>query len=182
MSLVRCHGPGGRSPGSPCPTYVMYHVNGKRMDVICHVIANGKVAGNPDCIGWLPGASGDRDLRRPISACSRLAWAGRRDLRSRAGGAADAVPGVFPGGGERGGTGPRQPFDGRQASAPRRPRSAPSGHHGPLGAIRIFMVLASRSRSKAAGAPSMLAISEVRSATWSAPSASRAITSANSSA
>jgi transketolase len=40
------------------------------------------------------------------------------------------------------------------------------GRHGPLGAMRIFMVFASRSRSKAAGAPSMLAISEVRSATW----------------
>ena len=57
-----------------------------------------------------------------------------------------------------------------------------AGLHGPCGAMRIFMVFASRSRSKAAGALSMLAISEVRSATWSAPSASRAITSANSSA
>src|ERR1700745_1604510 len=53
-------------------------------------------------------------------------------------------------------------------------------HHAPFGAMRIFMVLASRSRSKAAGAPSMLAICEVRSATCSAPSASRGITSANS--
>jgi len=32
--------------------------------------------------------------------------------------------------------------------------------------MRIFMMFASRSRSKAAGAPSMLAISEVRSATY----------------
>jgi hypothetical protein len=53
------------------------------------------------------------------------------------------------------------------------------GHHDPLGAIRIFIVLASRRRSKAAGAASILAISDVRSATWSAPSASRAITSVN---
>jgi hypothetical protein len=62
-SLVRCHGPGGPVTGSPCPTYVTYHVNGKRMDVICHVIADGKAVGVPDCMGWLPRAPGDRDLR-----------------------------------------------------------------------------------------------------------------------
>jgi len=53
--------------------------------------------------------------------------------------------------------------------------------HEPFGAMKIFIVLASRSRSKAAGASSMPAISEVKSATWSPPSVSREITSANSS-
>ena len=47
--------------------------------------------------------------------------------------------------------------------------------------MKIFIVLAFRSRSKAAGASSMPAISEVRSATRSSPSVSREITSANSS-
>ena len=37
--------------------------------------------------------------------------------------------------------------------------------------MKIFIVLASRSRSKAPGAASMPAISEARSATWSPPSA-----------
>ena len=47
--------------------------------------------------------------------------------------------------------------------------------------MKIFIVLASRSRSKAAGAASMPVISEVRSATWSPPSVSRAITAVDSS-
>jgi hypothetical protein len=38
---------------------------------------------------------------------------------------------------------------------------AVSRYRGPFGATRSFMVLATPSRSKAVGAPSMLAISEV---------------------
>jgi hypothetical protein len=53
--------------------------------------------------------------------------------------------------------------------------------HEPFGAMKIFIVLASRSRSKAAGASSMPAMSEVRSASRSPPSFNREITSVNSS-
>src|SRR5260370_34569732 len=47
--------------------------------------------------------------------------------------------------------------------------------HEPFGAMKIFIVLASRSRSKAAGAASMPAISGVTSAAWRPPSGRRGV-------
>src|SRR5580658_9409131 len=87
--------PGGPVTGSPRPIYVTYHVNDKRKDVICHVVANAKAVGVPDCMGWIPGlpetgtygqGSGVGELPRLCELCviaRQVTFAGRR---GRAGG------------------------------------------------------------------------------------------------
>jgi hypothetical protein len=103
---------------------VTYHVNDKRRNVIYHVIVNGRLPASqitgerraqvpPGAQRGtvLPGDLGDSagdlvdGLRRRISACSRLAWAGGISGHD-ASGTAYVGLGGFPGGVEERGGGP----------------------------------------------------------------------------